>query len=57
MYYVVQSEKSFESASADLKVSVENLGFGVLHIHNLGNTLRSKGIDFVEDCQVFEPGN
>lgn len=57
MYYIVESEKSFEQASTDLKIEVERLGFGVLHIHDLGETLRSKGQDFSEDCRVFEVCN
>jgi uncharacterized protein (DUF302 family) len=57
MYYIVETVKSFEQASSDLAESVENNGFGVLHIHNLGETLRSKGIDFEEQCHVFEVCN
>ena len=57
MYYIVETSKSFEDASKDLEASVKNNGFGVLHIHNLGNTLRNKGIDFIEDCNVFEVCN
>ncbi|PIQ23339.1 hypothetical protein COW36_08325 [bacterium (Candidatus Blackallbacteria) CG17_big_fil_post_rev_8_21_14_2_50_48_46] len=57
MYYIVETEKSFEQAAQDLEVAVKNHGFGVLHIHNLGETLRSKGIDFKEDCKVFEVCN
>ena len=38
-------------------MSVKNHEFGVLHIHNLGNTLRSKGVDFQEECKVFEVCN
>ena len=57
MYYVVTTEKSFEQASADLECEVKNLGFGVLHIHDLGETLRSKGVDFSENCRVFEVCN
>ena len=57
MYYIVETEKSFEQASTDLDQSVKNNGFGVLHIHNLGDTLRSKGIDFAEQCNVFEVCN
>jgi len=33
---------------------VQRHGFGVLHVHDLGATLRSKGIDFAEECKVFE---
>ncbi|MDA3960771.1 MAG: DUF302 domain-containing protein [Planctomycetota bacterium] len=57
MYYVVDTEKSFEQASTDLEIEVKNLGFGVLHIHDLGKTLRGKGIGFVEDCRIFEVCN
>ena len=57
MYYIVETEKTFEKASADLEGEVKNLQFGVLHIHDLGKTLRSKGIDFKENCRVFEVCN
>jgi uncharacterized protein (DUF302 family) len=57
MYYIAETGKSFEQASADLEEEVKNLGFGVLHIHNLGETLRSKGVDFEENCKVFEVCN
>jgi uncharacterized protein (DUF302 family) len=57
MYYVVETEKTFEEASVDLKTEVEKLGFGVLHIHDLGETLRKKGVDFGENCRVFEVCN
>jgi uncharacterized protein (DUF302 family) len=57
MYYVADTVKSFERASADLELAVKRLGFGVLHVHDLGNTLRSKGIAFGEQCKVFEVCN
>lgn len=57
MYYIVESEKSFEQAVIDLDIAVKHHGFGVLHIHDLGNTLRSKGVDFEENCNVFEVCN
>jgi uncharacterized protein (DUF302 family) len=57
MYYIVETEKSFEQASADLDSAVKRHGFGVLHVHDLGSTLRSKGIAFEEQCKVFEVCN
>jgi uncharacterized protein (DUF302 family) len=57
MYYIVETEKSFDQASADLEVAVKRHDFGVLHIHDLGITLRGKGIDFAEQCRVFEVCN
>jgi uncharacterized protein (DUF302 family) len=57
MYYIVESNKSFEEAAIDLEAAVKRNEFGVLHIHDLGNTLRSKGIAFGENCKVFEVCN
>ena len=57
MYYIVETKKSFEQASADLDAAVKRHQFGVLHVHDLGATLRSKGIAFDEQCRVFEVCN
>ncbi len=57
MYYIVDTDKAFEQASIDLEFSVKSLGFGVLHIHDLGETLRSKGVNFDENCRIFEVCN
>jgi uncharacterized protein (DUF302 family) len=57
MYYIVETAKSFEQAAADLELAVKHYGFGVLHIHDLGATLRGKGLKFEEQCQVFEVCN
>ena len=57
MYYIVETEKTFAQASADLDSAVKRNGFGVLHVHDLGSTLRSKGIEFEEQCKVFEVCN
>ena len=32
-------------------------GFGVLHVDDLGTTLRSKGIAFNQECKIFEVCN
>ena len=57
MYYIVETGKSFDQASADLESAVKKHGVGVLHVHDLGSTLRSKGIAFDEQCKVFEVCN
>jgi len=57
MYYLVDSDKDFKQAAQDLDAAVKAHGFGVLHVHDLGQTLRSKGLDFAEECQVFEVCN
>lgn len=57
MYYIVETNKSFDQAANDLEAAVKRHQFGVLHVHDLGSTLRSKGIDFKDDCKVFEVCN
>ena len=57
MYYIVESNKSFDQAATDLEAAVKRHEFGVLHIHDLGNTLRGKGVAFAENCKVFEVCN
>ncbi len=57
MYYIVETQKPFDQASIDLESAVVRHGFGVLHVHDLGKTLRSKGIAFDEECKIFEVCN
>lgn len=57
MYYIVESNKSFEQVATDLDAAVKRNGFGVLHVHDIGNTLRGKGVEFVNQCRVFEVCN
>jgi uncharacterized protein (DUF302 family) len=57
MYYIVETAKTFDQASADLEAAVKRHNFGVLHVHDLGSTLRSKGVEFSDECKVFEVCN
>jgi uncharacterized protein (DUF302 family) len=57
MYYIVDTDKSFDQASTALDLAVRHHGFGVLHVHDLGATLRSKGVAFDEQCRIFEVCN
>ncbi len=57
MYYIVESAKPFAKAVEDLDAAVKRHQFGVLHVHDLGATLRSKGLDFAGECKVFEVCN
>lgn len=57
MYYIVETGKSFDEASAALGEAVQQNDFRVLHVHDLGATLRRKGIRFPEQCKVFEVCN
>jgi uncharacterized protein (DUF302 family) len=54
MYYIVDSEKTFDQAVTALEAAVKLHGFGVMHIHDLSGTLHNKGFEFAEECRVFE---
>ncbi len=57
MYYIVGSDKPFDQAVIDLDAAVRRHQFGVLHVHDLGATLRGKGQPFDGECKVFEVCN
>jgi uncharacterized protein (DUF302 family)/uncharacterized damage-inducible protein DinB len=57
MFFIVESAKPFERASSDLEAAVARQGFGVLKVHDLGRTLRSRGVPFAEECRIFEVCN
>ena len=57
MYYIADTDKSFEQACMDLESSVTRNDFSVLHVHDLGKTLRAKGMTFAQQCKIFEVCN
>jgi len=54
MKYVVDTSKSVDQAAADLQEAVKKHKFGVLHIHNLQETMKNKGVDITNQCLIFE---
>ena len=56
-FFIVETALDFGQASSSLEAAVTSHGFGVLGIHDLGQTLLSKGIAFKEQCRVFEVCN
>ncbi len=51
---MVHSAQSFEDACNALEAAIPAHGFGLLTVHDLGDTLRRKGIAFAEQCRIFE---
>ena len=54
MKYIVETSKSVDQAVVDLQEAVKKYKFGVLHIHNLQETMKKKGVDFPNQCQILE---
>ena len=54
MKYIVETPKTVEQAVGNLQAAVQAHKFGVLHMHNLQETLQKKGVDFPNACQILE---
>lgn len=54
MVYVEKTNKNIQDIVDNIKNIVSNYKFGVLHIHNVKETLNSKGVDFIEECQILD---
>ena len=54
MLYIEKSNKSVQEIVHEIKNIASNYKFGVLHIHNVKETLNSKGIDFKNECQIID---
>lgn len=57
MLYVKETKKSAQQAEMDLKEAVARHKFGVLHVYNLKETLKSKGFDLPAECRILEVCN
>ncbi len=54
MLFSVSTHKTVADAAADLRQAAEANHFGVLHVHNLKETMHKKGVDFAHQCLIFE---
>ena len=54
MQYIVETKKTVDQIVADLEVAAAKYGFGVLHIHDLKQTMKNKGIEFQNECRILE---
>ena len=57
MLYTVETDKDIEQVCTDLQEAVTRRHFGVLHVHNLKETMAKKGVDFAPECRLFEVCN
>lgn len=54
MKYIIDTDKSLQQAVEDLQKAVKLHEFGILHTYDLKEILKSKGIDFKQECRIFE---
>lgn len=54
MIYKKESLKSVQEVVDKIQELAPNYKFGVLYIHNIKNTLNSKGFNLANECQVLD---
>ena len=54
MQYSETSNKTVQQVVDTIKEVAPKYKFGVQHVHNVKETLKSKGIDFKNDCQIVD---
>ena len=54
MKHIVTTNKSVNQAVKDVEEAVKRHGFGVLHIHNLQETMKKKGVELGNECLILE---
>jgi len=57
MLYVIETAKDVETAARDLEEAVKQNKFGVLHIHDLQQKMKEKGVEFPNACRILEVCN
>ena len=54
MQYIKESQKNIDEVTKNLEENIQNAGFGILHIHNLAQTMHNKGVELGEECRIYE---
>jgi len=54
MLFTLPTEKTVSAAADALQAAVTANHFGVMHVHNLKDTMAKKGVAFDHECLVFE---
>ena len=57
MLHVVETSKDVGRAARDLEEAVTRNKFGVLHVYDLKDKLREKGVALANECRVLEVCN
>jgi uncharacterized protein (DUF302 family) len=54
MLFKLSTDKTVSEAADAMQAAVQANHFGVLHVHNLKETMAKKGVDFDHECLIFE---
>lgn len=54
MVYIEKSSKSVQEVVEKIQEIISDYKFGVQHIHNVKETLKTKGIEIENECQIVD---
>jgi len=54
MVFKLSTDKTLSETAAALQAAVQANHFGVMHVHNLKETMAKKGVEFARECLIFE---
>ena len=54
MLFELSTDKTVSEAADAMQAAVQANHFGVLHVHNLKESMAKKGVDFAHECLIFE---
>src|ERR1700690_3839808 len=54
MLVKLSTRKTVGEVAAALQTAVQANHFGVMHVHNLKETMTKKGVEFPRECLIFE---
>ena len=54
MLITLTTDKTVSEAATALQAAVQAHHFGVMHVHNLRDTMMKKGVEFAHECLIFE---
>ncbi len=54
MLIKIPTTKTVREAAAALQTAVVANHFGLMHVHDLKETMNKKGVDFAPECLIFE---
>jgi len=54
MLIKIPTMKTVSETATALQAAVEANHFGVMHVHNLKETMAKKGVEFARECLIFE---
>src|ERR1035437_7404562 len=54
MLIKLSTHKTVNEVAAALQTAVQANHFGVMHVHNLKETMAKKGVKFARECLIFE---